>query len=962
MAITDTLLERLLEYDPDFPTDDPRFVRLVLNPMITLLAEDLPSTDPQALIEARMTEESPDVDGSVFADLMGKVVASVFLPLEAVHRSHLSRRRMDDERLLSQSDLLDQRDFCFVDPSEGTFANGTVRAYYTVPRALSFDPAMRVYVPSKTGGPARTYRFAQTYFFTLEEVRANTSGGLYYVDVRLVAVEPGAEFTLQVGDAKGAVGFPGASRVTNTTKFRDGTSSDDVASLFDRIRTSLRRRGMSTRGGATNTLQTMGASRYLLILGGDELMLRDRIYGPGTISGIPGGLLSPPKFIPETGDTPFVRLGIAYDIFAMFGDSARTTAVQVTNAYDAGAEVIAGFDGVLSWDDTVADPAHKYTLLTRPSRFTETVGVPREFPEWPGDLRPVQEGDVLVFEGLFRSDSSGARIEFAVTNVGASGRELRLDPIDSLDPVDFGAGPGDTSFQFPGSSYAVRRRVLVRTDPEIEDHSTEYRALSFPITDPRAYQYGGAEYRASGVPAAVRPATADPDYFGASLVPQTRNVVEDAELLPILYPDRVELAGALSGNESGDYMYPRQFLYAEFQNSTAGAAALKAVMVRVHLLGPQAAALPSGCWVRNSTESTQLFPLFWEWDTAETQGDGPETDTIFLGVGFSVDELQVPGGEIIEGRYPQAGDWAHFFDSGASYILPITGFSAADGLITVAAPDLPNGLTGTVRVYQGTSRATQLSAGRGPEGTYSFDVWCGESTEVGYTAGDPPTLGEKAYIDPRAYLAQGFDVVSPLPGHKGGVTERLSVVMHGGYGNDGEQLSGRSLILHSNDTARLEELQELIDSDDERPMGMQGLVKAFAPAYVVLAFYYTADDLAPATAAAAFAAALDEANTDQRLELSGLIDAVQDAGADWVVNGRLFVARLNHLRQWEYLATKGAVNSLRPGRFILQAVTAVRLDERAVAESLDRGTEFSELDPSNWVGSYTHRGGVFDAD
>ena len=175
-------------------------------------------------------------------------------------------------------------------------------------------------------------------------------------------------------------------------------------------------------------------------------------------------------------------------------------------------------------------------------------------------------------------------------------------------------------------------------------------------------------------------------------------------------------------------------------------------------------------------------------------------------------------------------------------------------------------------------------------------------------------------------------------------------------------MTGRTIIVHASDTARLEDMQALVDTDDERPMGMQGLVKALSPAYVVMAFYYTAEDLEPESAAAAFSQALSASDTTRRLELSDLIQAVQSAGADWVINGRLFVSRLNHLRQWEAFSTRGALNALRTGRFILQAVTAVRLDADKVQESLDQGMEFDELLPANWLSSHTLRSGVFDAD
>ena len=120
--------------------------------------------------------------------------------------------------------------------------------------------------------------------------------------------------------------------------------------------------------------------------------------------------------------------------------------------------------------------------------------------------------------------------------------------------------------------------------------------------------------------------------------------------------------------------------------------------------------------------------------------------------------------------------------------------------------------------------------------------------------------------------------------------------------------------------------------------------------------YFVADNLSAESAANSVLSAFEEANTSDRLEVSDLVSAVDDAGATYTVNGRAFVLRMNHLRQWESFATKGAIPAYGISQFVLYAVTAVRLS------SPSRGEVVDELDRDNWLESYTLRAGGFDAD
>jgi hypothetical protein len=943
-----------------FSEDDPIFVREVLNPLVELVGEDLPTSDARELIASRVDDEMPDIDGTVFADLVGKTAAAVFMPMLTELRSSLSRRRLDNSRLLTGTDLQDMRDVFLVEPSEGGFATGSVRVFYSVPRAVQITNTQRIVVPGRDGAPGRVFRPRVNRQYSLQEVRANVSGSQYFIDVALAATQTGEEYNLDINEAKGATGFAGAVAVTNLSRFSGGRASDNVATLLDRIRSSVRLRSPATFAGLESLLLEKGVQDYYVAQTGDALMVRDRLYGPTTISGIPGGFYAESPEVPSDGDEPFVRLGIAFDAWVSTLGQPSYAAAELQNLSNEGAELLAGNDGSLNWDS--AQPAgEQYSLTTRGARFLEVVGNTGMFPRWPGSLLPVTPGDVVEFEGLFSNSAAGIRVQFEVTTV-VSGTELRLNPLTTVDPA---AEPNwdpttPTTHQFLGKNWRVLRRIYITAGSGGTTTSSRVPALCAPLTDPRALTSDGAEITELGYPALTKPYSTSPDTEAGAPVPRTRNVVSDATVLPVAYPLRVELSDPLSGGATSNFTYHRRYLHAEFIRSTAGTEQTKAVLARVHLMGPFAVCFPDTCEFRNSTGTTQMFPMSWVFSSATATGTGATTDVIEVGVstGDPLEYDGYPGGPVISLRSITAGDWAFLQptdDTDPPYALPIT--SVGPSSVTVAAADIPVGVSGTLYVYQGTSRAAQLSAGRGPEGTYSVDVWLRErAASATYTPADPPECGTAAALDEDYYLTQGFDLVSAVPGQQGSEQERATVCFHSARMNDAEELGGRTVLVHTPDVRLLTSIQDALDSDDTRPLCLSGLAKMYAPAYVTFSVYYVAQDLTAETAANAVISAFEEANTEDRLEVSDLVAAVDAAGATYTVNGRAFVLRMNHLRQWDSFATKGAIPAYNISQFILYAVTAVRLQSPAKGEVVD------ELDSTNWLESYTLRAGGFDAD
>ena len=948
-TVREFIIERMQQYDETFDVTDPVFVAEVLNPVSRRYGDDLPTTDPQELIRARMEADAPDLDATVFADTFGKPAASLQLPMWTELRASLSRRQLDDETVLTQTDLADQRDVYFVDPTEGSFSQGSIRVYYTSPRAVLIDPTLLIKIPSRTGKPSRTYRPAAPVQKTLVEVRAAREGTLYFVDVPIIATAAGAEYDLEPGEALGATGFQGAVRTNNSLRVTGGGAKDDISSLLARIRASVRFRGFATPGAAEAIIPTLDIPEFLVVQGGNSLMLRDRLYGPASISGIPGGFTAEADIIKEADPDnpeviPFVSLGIAFDVWVRPSDQARRATTRVSVLQDRGVETMVGGDGRLEADITLAVGA-QYVLTTQSFRFAEVVGTEGLFPAYPGKLRPVQVGDWVEFEGQYNNSIAGDRRTFVVRNV-ISGNELRLGRLDDEDPL--------VSEGFPGSHFRVLRPLSaqLRTD----DLAERYPVLSVPLTDPRAYSLTGAELFSEGRPALVKHGTTVAEAQPSGYIPQRVNYLNSTAALPITSVDRLELLDAITQQSSGSYLYPHYPLYAELLQSKSALSVNKAVLLRVHVLGPQATACPDSMEVTDGTEDLKLFPLSWTHLNVTAVGDGPDTDILQISDSFS--ELKTAT-VTITGRVPRQGDWAHFYTApdDVAYILPILSVSTI-GEVQVAAPDIPSGLIGTLRIYQGASRNTLLAEGRGPEGTYSFDVWLQESTEVGYVPGDPPVYGTTAFMDVAKLLSQGFSMVSPLPAETFSPKERSSLVLHGGYANDSEQLSGRSIQAHASSGATVNRVQDLIDSPDQanRPQCMSGLARVFSPSYVVFSVFFDAENLSAEAAGKAAASVFDGANREDRIEASDVIGAVRRAGADYAVTGRIFVLQQNHVRDWTYVATRTAFPVSPTGRFILHAIQVVRLRRRATGEVFD------EQDSENWVDTAVYRAGDFRED
>jgi hypothetical protein len=246
--------------------------------------------------------------------------------------------------------------------------------------------------------------------------------------------------------------------------------------------------------------------------------------------------------------------------------------------------------------------------------------------------------------------------------------------------------------------------------------------------------------------------------------------------------------------------------------------------------------------------------------------------------------------------------------------------------------------------------------GRGPEGTYYFDVFSQLISPLPTPLKNQlPPSGTKVAIQPQVFASHGYNICSVLPGETLSYTERPHISFPTRYVADDTLITQRTLDLYGFTGDTVTDLQTVIESDANRPVGKSGLARMYPPSYVTCTFYYEGDFSAE-NAADAVVERMAESTAEERLELSDLLDSLRDLGAGYVTSGRMFVMQMDHRRIWSYEATRGAVKIHRLSRPLPLAITLVKLKAREIGEVVD------ETDPANQEQVFVYRYGGFNAD
>lgn len=970
---SDLLLQRMAAWDSSFVDTDGSFERLVVQPLQEFLGDDVTETDARELFLQRAQLAVPDLDSTVLADLVGKVVMPLVRMVRFETRTARSRLRFDNEDILTPQALAEGRDVFYVEPDLATFARGFFRVFFSRPRTITVDVQTLIRVPDPSQD--LLYRPLRAAVYDASFIRQNRQDGLFYIDIEVEATQPGSAYRLERDQGRNATGISGATRINNPRRFTGGSDGDDSVAFRSRILTAVRLRSLATIGGYESVMPTLGYSRWYVAVGGDPYMIRDRIYGASLITAIPGGFVEPYTW-PDNDDEG-VSIGIANDVWVPAPDG-RLNPFQIRNLRD---------EGILLLEGLLAD------LNAGAGLFSASVGTRAFYNSLPDDtlfaqplrvigassgVRDLSElTDIALFEGMFNA-ATGIYTEYDVTGY-------------TSDQVLTGLIEPGTEAAFTAEDRRIRLlRKTLRDTSGLPTRSalpeSVYPFYAVPLYHRDLFGSAGNRLSASGFPVLNKFSTSEPDRNGSALVPRTTNYFDVSSSLPLLRIERLELTDPLSGEDTGEYIYHGAPLHAEFIGAEPGLAAgpgTVPVRVRFHLHGPQAAACGPGFIVAAGEALPAYNVLYWGDDDTWTYEVVNETGSIssrsaFIQISVAVDTDLVDGGgnAVYDSTGPRrirAGDWVVLLNSAGTmvqYALPIQAVVTTDagypaGLLRVHTQDLPVGLAGRLYVCQGTSRTVQLDGGfsdslggRQAEGTYYFDAFAGLASPTGDVISDsPPPSNTQALFNRDHWMHQGFDIVSYDPGLNFSVIEKSTLLFHNGFVADGEQLDNRSLIVHAPSGEDLVTLQETVSEDDDRrTVSKSVLAKQWPPTYVTAAFYYEGDDLLPEAAARVVRDAFTASEVEQRIELSDLTNALSSAGATYIVSGRLFVAQQNHLRAWNTDAERGAIALKQLSNIVPEAIVCVRLTTR------EPGQDVNELDEANWRDTFILRYGDFDAD
>lgn len=316
------LAELLNRYDPDMDTTaGSRADTEIIQPFLRRLGPDPFSLDVRAFLHDRLAAEFPDMssaDGDAITDLLIKPVELLMDPLVRERIQLGQQQSMQDPDLLTLDEAHALGANLFVAPKGAKSARGVGRLYFTSPQPISVTPAN--VVSSRTG----------LGFFpdgvqgsSAEEMLLRTEGSLFYMDVRLVAAEPGEQYNIDPAELVAVDGLPSVTKVTNKLRFRDGTQSEDAPTYVGRAAKSLTERSLVTlRGIMARLSDTFPELTRLNVVGrGDPEMQRDVLRGGSLGTALSAGSLA--RAIPDQRAKPKTRrielLDAGVDLLSLVG-------------------------------------------------------------------------------------------------------------------------------------------------------------------------------------------------------------------------------------------------------------------------------------------------------------------------------------------------------------------------------------------------------------------------------------------------------------------------------------------------------------------------------------------------------------------------------------------------------------------------------------------------------------------
>tara|TARA_Y100001973_G_scaffold106448_1_gene184455 strand:+ start:97 stop:3135 length:3039 start_codon:yes stop_codon:yes gene_type:complete len=514
-----TLFQQLMEnYDSTLDTSQGSvFYQSVILPILERVGGDPLDVNVEEFLAKYLSEQMPTVDTSTYSGVRDLVIRPMALMMGPMRREINAIRnglsfRNADTMTNDELDLLLSN--FFMSRNSGLSATGIARIYFAHPITASVTPDTEF---STSGG--LVYNPQQTTVVSSVEMAFNrdSTNGLYYMDVPIVAELPGTEYNVAPGAVSSVSGVVGAISVTNLFPITSGTADETRSAAVTRAQNSVTAHNLLTKQGIDLVLKSQNnLINDLTVVGaGEDEMLRDIVYGPVTISGVPGGYRAGSSTTVPVGG---IHVGGKTDVYVNIPDSTAK---------------VAGSLSIQDYEDVGRIIFYSQTAYVT----GYTAGVSQLLYDTNGnfDLSGVKVNDYVYYKDRI----------FIVAAVNADYLTLSLVNSDYT-AQGFSSAPANISFPSSGIYYEVRR-------PSRDNR------IRVTLHDLIAVDSSGAAIYDPNTSKAIQPLPGDPnlsaslDSAGAQIV-KTSNLISSTNSdtnikLPMFRISSVGL-GIQSGNQA----------------------------------------------------------------------------------------------------------------------------------------------------------------------------------------------------------------------------------------------------------------------------------------------------------------------------------------------------------------------------------------------------------------------------
>ncbi len=270
----------LLRYDPTLDTSEGSAFQVeVIAPLMARIGTDPFDEDLHTFVRERVRQVFPDIaitEVDEFTDLVIDPIRVLFEPLVREIKLVKLRSSLANTESLGDEEVDALMANFFEARRNGSYALGVVRAYFSSPQSVT----VTVQNPAFAG--SLRFRTTRPQQITADQMMLNVDGSEYYFDINYTAESRGEEYNVEAGAITSISGLPGATRVRNLRRFREGTVREGSVEFVGRAqRNASGDRTMVVERGIQSVLtEAFPALRRLFTVGyRDPEMQRDIIRG-----------------------------------------------------------------------------------------------------------------------------------------------------------------------------------------------------------------------------------------------------------------------------------------------------------------------------------------------------------------------------------------------------------------------------------------------------------------------------------------------------------------------------------------------------------------------------------------------------------------------------------------------------------------------------------------------------------